>query len=225
VYEGAKVKEGQPLAQIFLELTAVERLALNDRTLDIEQFLEIWRNKTRSALGSYRRALEISKTNPDFQKETARRKKIYDKTLLGLQIADQYHRRQETVLLSRDPRKVTVTAPLSGYISEIYFVPGEVNSFDQFRKLFLIVDLSTVWVRAEIFEKDLWVIRDASNALISTSAAPDEIFEGRYQALGSAIDPVTRTIPVYYEVPNPAEQLKIGMRVRLRPVRESPISP
>jgi multidrug efflux pump subunit AcrA (membrane-fusion protein) len=225
VYEGAKVKQGQPLAYILLELDAVERLAINDRTLDIEQFMEIWQRKARSAWNSYQRAVEINKTNPEFQKEVDRRKKIYDKTLLGLQIADRQHKRQTDVLRTRDPRKVIVTAPLSGFISEIYFVSGDVNPFDQFRKLFLIVDLSTVWVRADIFEKDLWIIREAPNALIGTSSSPDEIFEGSFQALGSAVDPVTRTIPAYYEIPNPTDQLKIGMRVRLRPVREAPTSP
>ncbi|MEE8350169.1 MAG: efflux RND transporter periplasmic adaptor subunit [Acidobacteriota bacterium] len=220
VYEGAQVKKGQPLARILLELDAVERLALNDRTLDVEQFLEIWTGKARSAWSSYQRALEIGKTNPDFQEEIDRRKKVYDSTLQGLQIANQQHKRQALLLQTRDPRQVIVTSPLSGYVSSIYFVSGDINSFDEFRKLFLIVDLSTVWARADIFEKDLWIVRDAPKAVISTSAFPDQTFAGRFLSLGSEIDPVTRTISAYYEVPNLTGQLKLGMRVRLHPIQE-----
>ncbi len=41
VYPGAKVVKGQNLARIVLELPAVERLPLDDRTLEIEQVLEV----------------------------------------------------------------------------------------------------------------------------------------------------------------------------------------
>jgi multidrug efflux pump subunit AcrA (membrane-fusion protein) len=220
VYEGAKVKKDQPLARIVFELDAVERLALDDRTLEIEQFLVGAREKARRALGDYRRAVEISKQYPEYKSKVARRKQIYDNAVKELQLVDQQNRRQTTVIKSRDPRTVIVSSPLSGYIQGIYVVPGEVNPLDEFKKLFTVVDLSIVWVQAEIHEKDLAAFKDPPDALVSTLSDPGETFQGRFQALGSEIDLATRTLPVYYEIRNPDEKLRIGLRVRVRPVRE-----
>ncbi len=220
VYEGAQVKKDQPLARIVFELDAVERLALNDRTLEIEQFLEKAREKARRALDDYRRAVEISKQYPDFKSNVAGRKQIYNNAVKELQMVDQQNRRQTNVIKSRDPRTVIVSSPLSGYIQNIYIVPGQIDAFGTFRKLFTVVDLSTVWVQAEISEKDLVVFRDSPDAVIRTLSKPDQTFQGRFQALGNEVDARTRTIPVYYEVSNPGEKLKIGLRVRVRPVKQ-----
>ena len=222
VYEGAKVKKDQPLARIVFELDAVERLALDDRTLEIEQFLVGAREKARRALGDYRRAVEISKQYPEFKSKVARRKQIYDNAVKELQMVAQQNRRQTSVIKSRDPRTVIVNSPLAGYIQGIYIVPGEVNAFDEFRRLFTVVDLSTVWVQAEIHERDLALFKDPPDVAVSTLSDPGETFQGRFQALGSEIDLTTRTIPVYYEIRNPDEKLRIGVRVRVRPVKQSP---
>ena len=111
-----------------------------------------------------------------------------------------------------------VNSPLSGYIQEIDIVPGEINPFDEFRKLFTIVDLSIVWVQAEIHERDLAAFQDGPDAVIRTLSEPDQTFQGRFQAFGSEVDAKTRTIPVYYEIPNTDEKLRIGLPVRVTPL-------
>lgn len=220
VYPGAKVKKGQNLARVVLELNAVERLPLNDRAIEVNQTLEAAAQKLRFTLDDYRRAMRIAGNNKsaDFQKEVQRRKQIYENALAEYQLATQQKTRQEGVIRSRDPRTLRVTAPLSGYIDEVYFLPGQVNLTDEFRKLFTIVDLATVWVRAEIYEKDMAIFRNAREASITTEAYPGRNFRATFQTLGSEVDPKTRTIPVYYETPNPGEKLKIGMRVRVTPL-------
>jgi multidrug efflux pump subunit AcrA (membrane-fusion protein) len=221
VFEGARVKKDQPLARTVLELPALERLPLNDRTIDIEEHLEIAKIRARLALTDYRRAVEIAKTNPYYEAEAGRRKKIYDAALKSLQIANQQNQRQLGVIKRRDPRTVIIKSPIDGYIDEIYVVPGDINPDGEFRELLTIIDLSTVWVQADIYVKDLQVFRDAPDALIVTEAYPDETFRGRFQTVGSELDPVTRTIPVYYELPNPGDRLKAGLRVRLTPIADA----
>ncbi len=220
VHEGARVEKEQPLARTVLELPALERLPLNDRTIDIEEHLEITKEKARLALADYRRAVEIAKTNPYYEAEAGRRKKIYDSALKSLQIANQQDQRQTGVVKRRDPRTVIIKSPLDGYIDEIYVRPGDINPDGEFRELLTIIDLSTVWVQANVYAKDLEVFRSAPDALIATEAYPDETFRGRFQAVGTEVDPETRTIPVYYELSNPGERLKAGLRVRLTPVSE-----
>ncbi|MEE8349179.1 MAG: efflux RND transporter periplasmic adaptor subunit [Acidobacteriota bacterium] len=215
IYEGARVKKDQPLARTVLELPALERLPLNDRTLDIAEHLEIAKEKARLDLADYRRAVEIAKTNPAYEAEAERRKKIYDSAVKSLQIANSQDQRQAGVIKRRDPRTVIIKSPMDGYIDEIYVVPGDINPDSTFRELLTVIDLSTVWVQANVYEKDLAVFRNSPDALIITEAFPDETFRGRFQAVGSEIDPLTRTIPVYYELANPGDRLKAGLRVRL----------
>ncbi|MCZ6486459.1 MAG: efflux RND transporter periplasmic adaptor subunit [Acidobacteria bacterium] len=220
IYEGAKVEKDQPLARTVLELPALERLPLEDRTIEITLFLEVAKQKARLALDDYQRAVEISKENPDFQQERDRRQQVYKNAQRELQIVTQQNTRQTGVIKRRDPRTVMVNSPVSGYIDEIYFVPGDINPDGEFRKLFTIIDLSTVWVQAEVYEKDLSAFQNAQEALIVIQAYPDQVYRGRLQAFGSEIDPQSRTISVYYEIPNPDKKLKIGLPVRLSPIND-----
>ena len=220
VYPGTKVVKGQNLARIVLELPSVERLPLDDRTLDIEQVLEVALQKLGVTSRDYERALSISETYPDFKEEMNRRKRIYENALEEFQNANRQRTAQMAVLQRRDPRIIPVTSPLTGYINEIHFVQGDVNRTDEFRKLFTIVALSTVWVQVEVYEKDLEIFRNAQECIVIAEAYPGEKFKGRFQALGSEMDPHTRSIPVYYEIPNPEEKLKVGLRVRVVPLRD-----
>ena len=220
VHEGAKVEKDQPLARTVLELPALERLPLDDRTLEIEQYLEVAKQRARLAMDDYQRAVEISKENPEFEAERDRRKQIYQDSLKALQIVNQQNTRQMGVIKRRDPRTTIIKSPLSGYIDEIYFVPGDINPDGEFRKLLSIIDLSTVWVRAEIYERDLPLFQNAPEALIATSAYPGETFRARFQTLGSEIDPETRTLPVYFEISNPEGKLKVGLRVSIQPITD-----
>lgn len=220
VHEGAKVEKDQPLARTVLELPALERLPLDDRTLEIEQYLEVAKQRARLAMDDYQRAVEISKENPEFEAERDRRKQIYQDSLKALQIVNQQNTRQMGVIKRRDPRTVIIKSPLSGYIDEIYFVPGDINPDGEFRKLLTIIDLSTVWVQAEIYERDLPLFRNAPEALIATTAYPGETFRARFQTLGSEIDLETRTLPVYFEISNPEGKLKVGLRVTISPITD-----
>jgi multidrug efflux pump subunit AcrA (membrane-fusion protein) len=222
VYEGAKVEKDQPLARTVLELPAVERLPLDDRTIEIAQYLEVTKERARLALNDYQRAVEISKENPEFEAERDRRKQIYQDSLKSLQIVNQQNTRQLGVIKRRDPRTVIIKSPLSGYIDEIYFVPGDINPDGEFRTILSIIDLSTVWVQAEIYERDLPLFQNAPEALIATSAYPGETFRARFQTLGSEINPETRTLPVYFEILNPEGKLKVGLRVTPVPSRAGP---
>ncbi|MEE8585192.1 MAG: efflux RND transporter periplasmic adaptor subunit, partial [Acidobacteriota bacterium] len=98
---------------------------------------------------------------------------------------------------------------------ERHFDPGDVNPSDEFRKLFTIIDLSKVWVKVEAYEKDLLSLAGNPTVEIRTDAYPRDTFRATFHSLGSEIDPANRTLPVYFEVPNPGDKLRIGLRVRV----------
>jgi len=104
---------------------------------------------------------------------------------------------------------VKVTAPIAGVVIERTANAG--LNVDSGTKLFSVVDLSTVWVVANIYEKDLGRVRVGASAQVMTSAYPNRAFEGRVTYVDSQLSAETRTARVRVEVPNGTGELRIGM--------------
>ena len=78
-----------------------------------------------------------------------------------------------------------------------------------------VTNLASVWVIAQVFEKDLSLVRDGSGASVTTGAYPDRLFRGRATYIDPKISPETRTAQVRVELDNPGQVLKIGMYVNV----------
>jgi RND family efflux transporter MFP subunit len=106
-------------------------------------------------------------------------------------------------------RTVTFRSPVSGIVSErkalqgMRFMPGEM--------LYQIVDLSSVWVIADVFEQDLGLVKQGAVAKIAINAYPDRAFTGRVTYVYPNLTAETRTVPVRVELANPGMLLKPGM--------------
>lgn len=103
----------------------------------------------------------------------------------------------------------TITAPLAGVITKQEASPGEV--VESTTALFTIADLSSVWVQAEVYEKDLGRLRIGQDAVITVDTYPDQSFTGRVTYVSDFLDPRTRTARVRCEVPNGSMKLKLDM--------------
>jgi membrane fusion protein, copper/silver efflux system len=77
--------------------------------------------------------------------------------------------------------------------------------------LYRIVDLSDVWLMADVFEQDLAQIRPGQSATITVQAYPGRVFEGRVAFVYPTLNAQTRTAKVRIEVPNPDLLLKTDM--------------
>jgi RND family efflux transporter MFP subunit len=82
---------------------------------------------------------------------------------------------------------------------------------------FSLLDSSSVFLEARIPESKLGQISKDLNASFETPDAPGTLLPvlgeggGRLVYLGAAVDSLSRTAPVIYEVPNPDGRLRIGM--------------
>ena len=83
------------------------------------------------------------------------------------------------------------------------FMPGE--------PLYRIADLSSVWLLADVFERDLGVLRDGQEAKITVNAYPATTFSGKVAFIYPTVSQETRTGKVRIIVPNPDLRLKTGM--------------
>lgn len=110
-----------------------------------------------------------------------------------------------------DPGNTTasIRAPFSGVIVKLNVAPGAV--IDSTTPLFSVADLSSVYVEAQVFEKDLGRIRTGQPTQVRFDAYPGETFTGRVVSIGNILDPQTRTAGVRIEMPNPANRFRLQM--------------
>ena len=102
-----------------------------------------------------------------------------------------------------------LTAPFSGVVIEKDAVLGELAKPD--KSLFTVADLSSVWIEANVAEKDIEKLAVGASAAITVSAFPDEVFKGRVSYLANIVDKQTRTIRARIEIPNREGKLRIDM--------------
>lgn len=102
-----------------------------------------------------------------------------------------------------------LTAPISGTVIERNATIGATVGSDA--DLFKIVDISSVWIDANVFERDLDRLRTGEVVNVSVPAFPGTTFTGRVMLISTVIDPDTRTVKVRTEVSNPDGRLKPDM--------------
>jgi membrane fusion protein, heavy metal efflux system len=107
-----------------------------------------------------------------------------------------------------------VQAPISGTVVTVSKASGEQVAPGE--AIIEIVALDTVWVEAPVFEKDLGRLAKDVRAVFTTAAFPDKEFHGRIVNVSRVVDEQSRTAKAIFEVPNPSEQLSIGMQANLR---------
>ncbi|HPW15963.1 MAG TPA: efflux RND transporter periplasmic adaptor subunit [Nitrospira sp.] len=114
---------------------------------------------------------------------------------------------------------VPVVAPFDGRIIARNLTKGEVVETTE--KLFVVADLTDVWVTAVIPEKDIPYIRPdqtgtGQSVEVHVAAYPGQAFQGRITYVGDVLDPATRTMRLRLELPNPERKLKPAMYATVR---------
>ena len=103
----------------------------------------------------------------------------------------------------------SLTSPIAGVVVERNATIGATVGSDA--TLFKIIDISRVWIDANVFEKDLGRVRLGQEVNISVPAFPGSSFVGKVILVSSVVDPETRSVKVRTEVPNPDGRLKPDM--------------
>lgn len=103
-------------------------------------------------------------------------------------------------------RSLTLVAPVSGYLLKKAAVAGGKVNPDE--PLFSIVDLSRVWVLADVHENELPRVRVGQPAKVSATSVPGRVFLGRISFIEPTIDDKTRTGKVRIAVDNPKMELR-----------------
>ena len=103
----------------------------------------------------------------------------------------------------------SLTSPIQGVVVERNATIGATVGTDA--NVFKIIDISSVWIDANVFEKDLERVKSGQPVKVTVPAFPGVSFSGRVILVSSVVDPETRTVKVRTEVPNPGGRLKPDM--------------
>jgi len=122
-------------------------------------------------------------------------------------------RLEQTGMLSR---VTTIAAPISGTVVARKVGPGQHVKADSGEALYAIADLSTMWLKAQIFEQDIAQVRIGQEIEARVSAVPNRVFKARINAINSASDLTTRRVVVRAEIENPDGLLKAEMFAMFR---------
>jgi membrane fusion protein, copper/silver efflux system len=104
---------------------------------------------------------------------------------------------------------LVVRSPISGTVLEKKVVQGQYVTEGQ--DLYLLADLSRLWLSAKVYEQDLGAIRTGQLAVARFPAFPGREIHGQIRFIDPVLDPATRTAGVRIELPNPGGLLKPGM--------------
>ncbi|MCH8251294.1 MAG: efflux RND transporter periplasmic adaptor subunit [Planctomycetes bacterium] len=100
-------------------------------------------------------------------------------------------------------------SPSAGRIIERSVTVGEsVQSSDV---LFVVADTSTMWLMADLYERDLVQVRVGQPVLFTVDGMPGAAFEGRIRWISSSLDDQTRTVRLRADLPNPNGLLRAKM--------------
>ncbi|WP_321476602.1 efflux RND transporter periplasmic adaptor subunit [uncultured Paludibaculum sp.] len=188
-FTGKLVEKGQPL----LTLYSPELLASQHEYLLALKSREILKNSTLQGTGAQNEGLI-----------NAARKRLELWDLNAEQIAG--------IEKSRLPvTNITLFAPISGYVMTRNAFPKQRVMPDT--ELYTVVDLSRVWIMADVFENEMAQVREGMAATLTLSYGGGRKIAARVNYVQPQVDPMTRTLKVRLEAENPGLLLKPDMFV------------
>jgi membrane fusion protein, copper/silver efflux system len=186
-YTGRLVRKGQPLFRIFSrELLAAEQEYLSSRTA----LARVPAAAGDSVRGSAQQLAAASRE----------RLRLFDVPQAVLSEMERTGVAQ---------RAVTIISPQTGTVVEKQAVAG--LAVTPMMHLYVIADLSTVWVLADVYERDLAQVRVGQQAKMQIDALPARRFEGAVTFVSPTVDQATRTVKVRFEFQNREGMLRPGM--------------
>lgn len=203
---GEAVHEGQTLARVFSPELAEAHTRYTSARADLEAHeRELRRTETLVEIGAASRQ-ELERLHAEHTARTSDVRSASSRLeLLGVRAAalDAASEADE------GRASANVTTPIDGVVTERLANVG--LNVDAAAKLFTVVDLSDVWVVADLYEKDFPSVRVGTAATITTNAYPDLALRGRVGYIDPQVSAQTRTAKLRVVVRNPRGELRLGM--------------
>jgi membrane fusion protein, heavy metal efflux system len=109
-----------------------------------------------------------------------------------------------------DSRLLTLKAPVSGSIIDLQVAPGAFLN-DPTAAIMTIANLDTIWVTANVPEKDVSFIFTGQNVDVTLVSYPDKVFSGKVLFISDVVESDTRRNKVRIAFDNPEKTMKPNM--------------
>ena len=111
-------------------------------------------------------------------------------------------------------QQISIYASQDGVVSSLPVREGMFVKPSQ--KVMTLADLSSVWLLAEVFERQSQWVEDGQSAEVSLSYIPGKTWDGNVEYIYPSLDPKTRTLKVRLRFDNPGERLKPNMYANVK---------
>ena len=111
-------------------------------------------------------------------------------------------------------QRISIYAPQDGVVSDLPVREGMFVKPSQ--KVMTLGDLSSVWLLAEVFERQSEWVEVGQQAEVSLSYIPGELWRGEVEYIYPSLDAKTRTLKVRLRFENPGERLKPNMYANVK---------
>ena len=197
---GERVVQGQDLA-------VIDSGDLAQAYSDIE--------KARSVLTLTKKALDrqlgLEKAGGAAIKDREQAQSDYDQAVAELERAQSRLRAMGVPADQKEQsRLLTLKAPAAGSVIDLQAARGAFLN-DPTAAIMTIANLGTVWVTANVPEKDTALVTPGQDVDVVFSAYPGEVFAGKVLFISDVLDPDTRRTKIRIAFDNPAMKLKPNM--------------
>jgi membrane fusion protein, heavy metal efflux system len=112
--------------------------------------------------------------------------------------------------LKEGDRRLTITSPVAGSVIDLQIAAGAMIN-DPTAAIMTIANLDTVWVTANVPEKDVSFVSPGQTVNVTLASYPDKVFTGKVLFVSDLIEPDTRRNKVRIAFNNPDKILKPNM--------------
>ena len=186
-FVGKLVKKGQPLLSIYSPdlVSTQQELLIAKKSRDILKGSEFG---------------DIGAKSGSLYNATRERLKYWD-------ISDSQINQVER--LGTPLKSLTLYSALDGFVVTRNVFAGQQVSPEA--DLFVIADLSDIWIMAEVYEYEIPAVSLGQKASVTFPSFPGKTFTGKVAYISPEMDPKTRTLKIRVELANPDFEIKPEM--------------
>jgi cobalt-zinc-cadmium efflux system membrane fusion protein len=201
------------MVQLGGRVTKGQQLAIIDSS-DLAQSLSD-EEKARSALKLTKQTLDrlmvLERTSAIAIKDREQAQSDYAQAVSELERADARLRAIGAPLDAKaNTRLLSVKSPIAGSVIALQVAPGAYVN-DPTAAMMTIANLDTVWVTANVPEKDVSFVYPGQTVKVAVTSYPGRDFSGKVLFVSDVIEPDTRRNKVRIEFQNPDKALKPNM--------------
>lgn len=143
---------------------------------------------------------EYGRTNQRLLESVRQRLELWDVPLEEIDRLDR---------LDFPDKTITIRSPINGIVLRKNAFAG--MNVEPGMNIFVVADLSHVWIMADIFEQDIASVKLKQKAVLTLTAFPGKRFDGKVNFINHVLEPATRTTKVRFDFDNSNMDLKPGM--------------